>query len=246
MVTRPRSDDVLVENSLVSGCMERRTALITGATRGLGLAIAEALAADYDLLIGGRDLATTQQIADGFGSARPFACDLSDPAATEQAVAQLDSVDIVVHSAGVTNRDRVEDLTAQEWFRVLNVNLVGVAELTRLLLPRLRANHGHVITINGGLGLHSGAGWAVYAASKFGLRAFTDALREEERGAIKVTSIHPGRIDTEMQRQIYQADGRAYHPSDHLAPVSVARAVKYALEAGDEAMVEMLQIRPLG
>ncbi|MBK8445896.1 MAG: SDR family oxidoreductase [Micropruina sp.] len=224
--------------------MERRTALITGATRGLGLAIAQTLAPDYDLLIGGRNLATIEQVADSFPSARPFACDLSDPATMPRAVAQLDVLDIVVHSAGVTNRDRVENLTSQEWSRVLNLNLIAVAELTRLLLPRLRASHGHVITINGGLGLHSGAGWSAYAASKFGLRAFSDALREEERGNLKVTSIHPGRIDTDMQRQIYESDGRAYHPADHLAPATVARAVKYALEAGDEAMVEMLQIRP--
>ena len=59
-----------------------------------------------------------------------------------------------------------------------------------------------MVTINGGLGLHSGPGWAAYSASKFGLRAFTDALREEERGMLKVTSIHPGRIDTDMQRTI--------------------------------------------
>lgn len=229
---------------IVSGGMERRTVLITGATRGLGLAIAEVLAADYDLLIGGRDLEITQRVADSFPSARPFACDLSDPEATRHAASQLTWLDVVVHSAGVTNRDRVEHLTAEEWFRVLNVNLVGVAELTRLLLPQLRASNGHVVTINGGLGLHSGAGWAAYAASKFGLRAFTDALREEERGMIKVTSIHPGRIDTEMQQQIYEADGRGYDPADHLTPNSVARAVKYALEAGDEAVVEMLQIRP--
>lgn len=224
--------------------MERRTALITGATRGLGLTIAETLAPDYNLLIGGRDLVATQRVADTLPSARPFACDLSDPGAIEQAVEQLDALDIVVHSAGVTNRDLIEDLTAERWFRVLNLNLVAVAELTRMLLPQLRLRHGHVVTINGGLGLHSGAGWSVYAASKFGLRAFSDALREEERGKLKVTSIHPGRIDTEMQREIYLAEGREYDPVDHLAPASVAKAVKYVLEAGDEAMVEMLQIRP--
>ena len=224
--------------------MERRTVLITGATRGLGHAIAKSLAPDYNLLIGGRDADTTQRVAATFPVARPFICDLADPASVTEAVARLGPLDVVVHSAGVTNRDRIEDLTANEWSRVLHLNLIAVAELTRLLLPRLRAQRGHVVTINGGLGLHSGPGWAAYSASKFGLRAFTDALREEERGMLKVTSIHPGRIDTDMQRTIYELDGRTYHPSDHLAPHSVARAVKYALEAGDEAMVEVLQIRP--
>lgn len=226
------------------GAMERRTALITGATRGLGLAIAQQLAPDYNLLIGGRDPKSTGDVAASFPSAKPFACDLSDTDAVAAAVAELDAIDVVVHSAGVAPFERIENLTADEWFRVLNLNLVGVAELTRGLLPLLRASHGHVVMINAGLGLHTSPGWATYSASKYGLRAFTDALREEERGNIKVTSIHPGRIDTEMQEAIYKAMDRPYVPTDHLAASTVAKAVKYVLEAGDEAMVEMLQIRP--
>lgn len=224
--------------------MERRTALITGATRGLGLAIAEILAPDYDLLIGGRDPSVTANVAATFPSARPFACDLSDLTAVEAAVNGIGSVDVVIHSAGVAPFERIDTLSGDEWFRVLNLNLVGVAELTRLLLPSLREAHGHIVMINAGLGLHTSPGWATYSASKFGLRAFTDALREEERGKVKVTSIHPGRIDTEMQRKIYVDMGRPYNPADHLAPETVAKAVRYVLDAGPEAMVEMLQIRP--
>ncbi|WP_036920468.1 SDR family oxidoreductase [Propionicicella superfundia] len=224
--------------------MERRTALITGATRGLGLAIADQLSPDYDLLLGGRDPAVTEGIASGFPSARGFACDLSDLESLPSAVAGIEKLDVLVHSAGVAPHERVEELTPQEWSRVLTLNLMAAAELTRLLLPRLRASHGHVVFINAGLGLHTGTGWATYSASKFGLRAFADALREEERGHVKVTSIHPGRIDTDMQRAIYEAMDRPYNASDHLAPATVARAVHYVLDAGPEAMVEMLQIRP--
>ena len=84
--------------------------------------------------------------------------------------------------------------------------MVAVAELTRLLLPALRAANGHVVLINSGAGLRANAGWGAYAASKFALRAFGDALRLEEP-ALRVTSIHPGRIDTDMQRDIIR--GRA-------------------------------------
>lgn len=224
--------------------MERRVALITGATRGVGLAIAEALAPDYDLLIGGRDPRKLEEVAARFPSAQGFACDLNDLEHLPQAIAQIDHLDVLVHSAGVATVRPIADMTTAEWLRITNVNLIAVAELTRLLLPKLRASHGHVVMINAGLGLHSGPGWAAYSASKFGLRAFTDALRKEERGQVKVTSIHPGRVDTEMQRQVYEAMGRPYNPQAHLSPATMGKAVKFAIEAGDEAMVEMLQIRP--
>ncbi len=224
--------------------MDRRVALITGATRGVGLAVAEALAPDYELLIGGRDPEITAQVSSRFPAARGFACDLGDLEQLPAAAAQIEHLDVLVHSAGLAPFQYIEDLSADQWQRVVNLNLIAVAELTRLLLPQLRAAHGHVVMINAGLGLHTGAGWAAYSASKFGLRAFTDALRKEEREKVKVTSIHPGRVDTEMQRRVYESMGRPYDPKAHLAPSSLGRAVKFVLEAGDEAMVEMLQIRP--
>lgn len=223
----------------------RPVALVTGASRGLGLAIARTLGERFHVLLGGRDPAGLTELAAGFASAAPFTADLTDVSATQAAVAGIERLDVLVHSAGTAPYLRIEEADVAQWRRVLELNLVGVAELTRLLLPALREANGHVVVINAGLGLHTGPGWALYSASKYGLRAFTDTLRMEERGRVKVTAIHPGRIDTQMQREIYAAQGRPYRPGAHLAPATVARAVAYVLDAGDEAMVESLQIRPV-
>ena len=85
----------------------------------------------------------------------------------------------------------------------------------------------------------------MYAASKFALRAYTDALREEERGRVRVTSIHPGRVATDMQEQMWTELGRPYVPEHHLRPESVAATVRVAVDASPEAMLEELQIRPV-
>ena len=218
--------------------------MITGGTRGLGLAIAQALAPEFELLIGGRDPARTAQAAARFPAARPFACDLGDPEAVAEAVAGVDRVNVVVHSAGVAPRKNIEEVSAAEWVQVLNLNLVSVAELTRLLLPKLRESHGHVVMINAGLGLHAAAGWAPYSASKFGLRSFADTLRAEERGRIKVTSIHPGRIDTDMQRDLVAYEGGEYAAGRFLTPQTVALFVAQAVNAPADADVHEVVLRP--
>ena len=73
----------------------------------------------------------------------------------------------------------------------------------------------------------------------------TDALREEERGKIRVSSVHPGRVDTDMQVEIQDAAGRPYRAEDHLRPESIAAAVRLALDASEDAMVEQVSVRPV-
>lgn len=227
---------------------ERPTVLVTGATRGLGRTICETLADDHHLLVGGRDAEATTALADSLPSATPFVADVTDPSALAGAVDTVigdGRLDAVVHNAGVIASGPVAELRTDRWREQFEVNLFSVVELTRLLLPALRRARGLVVTINSGAGFVSSAGNGSYAATKFALRAFTDALREEEREhGVRVSSIHPGRIDTDMQRQIQDHRGNMYDPSDHMTGASVAAAVRTAITLPEDAVVEMLSVRP--
>ncbi|MFC5996096.1 SDR family oxidoreductase [Pseudonocardia hispaniensis] len=225
----------------------RPLALITGASRGIGAAVARALAPRCDLLLGGRDVAALTELADRLPGARAWPVELTDPAAVAAATAGIDRLDVLVHCAGVGLLGTVAETDAQTWRRQFDVNVVAVAELTRLLLPALRAARGDVVLLNSGSGYTARAGWGSYAASKFALRAFADALRAEETAnGLRVTSVHPGRVDTDMQRAVVEQEGGTYEPSRYLRPESVAAAVLLAVTAPHDAMLTEVSLRPTG
>lgn len=222
---------------------ETPIALVTGASRGIGAAVAHALEPSYRVLLGGRDAEALAKRAEGLPGSRPWPVDLTDFDALRRATAGIDRLDVLVHCAGVAELGTVERSAPSVWRRNLEVNLVAVAELTRLLLPALRAARGHVVVINSGQGLGVREGWGPYAASKFAVRAFADVLRAEER-TIRVTSIFPGRTDTEMQQEVVAHEGKDYAPSEYLRPDSVAAAVLAAVSATSDAHFADLVIRP--
>lgn len=224
--------------------MERPVALITGGTRGIGRAIAEELSTTHHLLIGGRDATAVAATVAELPSAAPFVADLADEESTAAAATGIDRLDVLVHSAGTGGKRRVEDMTRAGWRDLMELNVIAVADLTRLLLPALHATNGLVVMINSGAGLHV-VGSPAYSASKYALRALADGLREDERGRLRVTSIYPGRVDTAMQRRAQTAAGRAYDPSEHLRPESVAKVVRTAVDATPEGMVEDIFLRPI-
>jgi len=218
-------------------------ALITGASKGIGAAIARALAPSHRLLLGGRDADALTALAGQLPDAEPLVAELTDPDAVADAVAGISSLDVLVHSAGVAPLGTVERASRADWQRNFDVNVLAVVELTRLLLPALRAASGDVVLINSGAGHNARPGWGPYAASKFALRAFGDALRGEEP-SLRVTSVHPGRTDTPMQQRIVAGEGREYRGADFLRPESVADAVLAAVTAADDAHVTEVSIRP--
>lgn len=238
---------------------DKPVALITGASRGIGLAIARELASTHELILGASSEDSLADVLAEFPGARPFIVELTDKDAIARAVADAGfgggegdaggagaRLDVLVHSAGVADGETVAETPWDVYERVFSVNVFAVAELTRLLLPALRAAGGQVVTINSGSGYFSGVGAAVYSGSKFALRAFSDALREEERGAVRVTSIHPGRVDTDMQMELQASYGNHdYDGSLYIRPESVAATVRLAVDATPEAMIENLAIRPV-
>ncbi|MET9145130.1 MULTISPECIES: SDR family oxidoreductase [unclassified Streptomyces] len=225
------------------------THVITGAGSGIGAALARRLhARGDDLVLHARDAGRAKELAAGFPGARTLVGDLADPDRLSWAFSHQslpDRVDSLLHVAGVVDLGPVGELTPRAWHHQLNVNLVAPAELTRHFLPQLRAARGHVVFVNSGAGLAAHADWAAYAASKHGLKALADALRQEEHGnGVRVTSVYPGRTASPMQVKVHRQEGREYDPARWIDPESVATSVLTALDLPRDAEVTDLTVRP--
>jgi NADP-dependent 3-hydroxy acid dehydrogenase YdfG len=218
------------------------TALITGAGGGLGAAIATALAPTHTLLLAGRPSTRLDAIAAKLG-APTWPLDLTDEASIEAGAEVLTELDVLVHNAGVSYPGRVDESTPEQWRHTMEVNVVGPVALTLALLPALRAAQGHVVFINSGAGINASAGMASYSASKFALRAFADSLRADEP-SLRVTSVHPGRFDSEMQRDLIAYEGRDYDPAAFMSAATVAEVVANAVATPADGHVHEVVIRP--
>jgi NADP-dependent 3-hydroxy acid dehydrogenase YdfG len=218
------------------------TAMITGAAGGLGSAIATALAPTHTLFLAGRPSDRLDVLAAEFG-ATTWPIDLADTDAIPAVVEPIVELDVLIHNAGVAYPGRVAESTVDEWQATMGVNVVGAVALTLALLPALRTAGGHVVFINSGAGINASPGLASYSASKFALRGFADSLRTDEP-SLRVTSVHPGRIATEMQEELVAYEGRDYDPSQFLSPKSVAQVVADAVNAPRDAHIYEVIVRP--
>jgi NADP-dependent 3-hydroxy acid dehydrogenase YdfG len=224
---------------------DRPLALVTGASGGIGAAIARALGPTHRVLLGGRDRNALDELAASLPDARPFPVDLTDPESLRAATEDIESLDVLVHSAGVVTIAPLHETPVEVWRQTIEVNVIAVAELTRLLLPALRAAAGRVVLINSGAGKRANPNWGAYVVSKFALRGYAEALRvEEEANGVQVTTIYPGRTGTEMQRQVRAAEGGDYDPDAYLRPETVADAVVFALRTPQDGRLTELTLRP--
>ena len=221
----------------------RPVTLITGAVGGIGSALARALAPAHDLILSGRDDARLEALcAELHATALPL--DLTRPETFTDAVAGLGRVTNVVHNAGVVELSAVAEQGHAVWTHTLAVNTVAPAELTRVLLPRIRQERGTMIFVNSGAGLHANAGWASYAASKFALRALADALHDEEAPhGVRVGTVYPSRTATPMQQLVRSQEGGAYEPGAYIEPASVAATIAFMLDAPRDAVLTEVTMR---
>jgi NADP-dependent 3-hydroxy acid dehydrogenase YdfG len=218
------------------------TAMITGASGGLGSALATALAPTHTLFLAGRPSSRLDEVAAEFG-ATTWPIDLADVSGLSAVVEPIVELDVLIHNAGVAYPGRVAETSVDEWQSTMQVNFIGAVALTLELLPALRAVGGHVVFINSGSGINASPGLASYSASKFALRAFADSLRNDEP-SLRVTSVHPGRIATVMQEGLVAYEGREYDPSQFLAPETVAQVVADAINAPRDAHIHEVIVRP--
>ncbi len=207
--------------------------LLTGGTRGIGAAVLDRLVRDghevWGLVRPGR--------AAPPGLAGTLVADLADPAALRADLAQallapaaapLAELDGIVHSAGVARSGLLSEATAADWTEQYATNVTAVAELTQVFLPALRARHGTVVVVNSGGGLRARSPRAPYAATKHALKAWADAIREEEP-LIRVSTVYPGRTDTDMQRELVDAEHGTYAAAEYLTADTVAAVITAAL-----------------
>lgn len=227
-----------------------KLALITGGSRGIGLAIAKAFAgAGYNVIITSRDDARLKQAVDeakgSAGSVKGLNCHVSDPSSVQKLFDEIrqrhGSIDVLVNNAGVAHELlTVEKLPLETWKEVIDTNLTGTFLVTQAALPLMNA--GSTIVNNLSVAaLQPFAGMSAYNASKFGALGFTKALREELRKhGIRVLALIPGATDTEMWQQFWPEAPRA----KMISPGTVAEAVLHAVSAPREATIEEIHIGP--
>lgn len=229
-----------------------RTALVTGASRGIGAAIATRLGeAGARVALVARTRKALDELAaqlgnDSFG----VECDVSDPASIDRAIATVrdrfgEAPDIVVLNAGVFVIRTIEDTSLEEFNFVVDTNLKGSFAFTRAFLSEMRQRgSGNIVTIGSIADRHIFAGNAAYSASKFAARAVHEVLRAETRGGgIRATLISPAAVDTDIWDPIqYLGTDDQPDRSTMLPASSVAEAVLFAVTQPPSVNVDELRL----
>jgi NADP-dependent 3-hydroxy acid dehydrogenase YdfG len=232
-----------------------QTALVTGASSGIGRAIALGLAAEgATLCLVGRRAGPLAAVAELAGATAPrvvsYHADLDRDRDLEELATSVardcGTVDVLVHAAGIYAPGPVAAGGVAALDGQYRTNVRAPFALTGALLPLLRPDRGQVVFVNSTAGRRAAAGVGAYAATKHAVRALADALREEVNGrGVRVLSVFVGRTATPMQEAIHRAEGRPYRAERLLQPEDVAGVVLHALALPRTAEVTELTIRPL-
>jgi 3-oxoacyl-[acyl-carrier protein] reductase len=225
------------------------SALVTGAGRGIGRAIALALAREgARLTVVSRTASELDSLIDEVETVGArgvaFAGDLRDGSACEGAVKTavdcFGGLQILVNNAGVGSAGNVAETTDEAWGTVIGTNLTAVFRLTRAALPHLARHGGHVVMVSSLAGSNPIAGMAAYCASKAALDHFSACLMLEVRhSGVKVTTVAPGSVDT-----TFGSGSRASDASWMLTPEDVAQTVVHLLKMRDGAHASRVEMRP--
>jgi NADP-dependent 3-hydroxy acid dehydrogenase YdfG len=244
---------------MTEATLQGKVALVTGASSGIGEATAVQLAeAGAMVVIAARRtdrLAALEQKLTAQGAkVLSLALDVTDEqackAAVQRTVDQFGSLDILVNNAGLMLLGRIEGADTTDWTRMVNTNLLGLMFMTHAALPHLLAARGTVVQMSSVAGRTARAGSGVYNATKWGVGAFSESLRQEvtARG-VRVVLIEPGMVDTELREHITDQAAKAAveqraSETRQLQAADIARAVHYAVTQPEHVAVNEILIRP--
>jgi NADP-dependent 3-hydroxy acid dehydrogenase YdfG len=230
-----------------------RTAVVTGASSGIGAATASRLAADgFDVVVGARRMDRLEALATSIGG-RAVQLDVTDPGSVTAFAAALDRVDVLVNNAGgAFDAAAVADADLESWGRAYDVNVLGTVRVTKALLPALRASGaGDVVFMGSTAGLVSYEGGASYTAAKHGVHTLAETLRLELNGEpVRVMEIAPGMVRTEefsanRLGSTEAADAVYRGVREPLVADDIADCVAWVVTRPHHVNVDLLVVRPL-
>lgn len=229
-----------------------RTAVVTGASSGIGAATAAALArAGFRVVVGARRMDRLQAVAEEIGGTA-IHLDVTDPASVEEFVDGVpEPLHLLVNNAGgALGLDPVEEARDDRWRTMFETNVLGTVRLTRALLPALVASgDGHVVNVGSTAGFEVYPGGAGYTAAKHGVRALTGTLRLELLGRpVRVTEVAPGLVETEFSMVRFAGDSeradRVYEGMTPLTAADVADAIAWAATRPSHVDIDRIVMRP--
>ena len=231
--------------------LEDKTAVVTGASSGIGAATAHALAeAGARVSVGARRVEELPD-RDGFYA---FDLDITDREScerfVERAVADLGGIDVLVNNAGLgLGRDPFWDSADEDEATVIETNVLGLLRMTRLCIPHIR-DGGHIVNIGSVAGRQPYENAAVYITSKFAVRGFTYALREDLLGRpIHLTTVDPGLVETNFSKVRFRGDEdrarKVYEGVEALTPADIAECVLFAVTRPDHVNIDELVVKAL-
>jgi NADP-dependent 3-hydroxy acid dehydrogenase YdfG len=228
-----------------------RTAIVTGASSGIGAATARSLAsAGFDVVAAARRVERCEELASEIGG-RAVRLDVTDPDSVAQLADAVSDAGVLVNSAGgALGLEPVADADEEKWTRMYETNVIGVMRVTKALLPALeRSGDAHVVVVGSVAGVEVYPGGGGYTAAKHAANAVTRTLRLELLGKpIRVTEIAPGLVETEFSLVRFEGDeaqaARVYEGTTPLTAEDVADAIAYVVTRPPHVDVDYLSIKP--
>jgi NADP-dependent 3-hydroxy acid dehydrogenase YdfG len=228
-----------------------KTAVITGASSGIGAATARALAGEgYRTVLAARRLDRLEALAAEIGG-EAIVLDVADPGSVAALATRVEACDVLVNNAGgALGLDPVAEADEEQWLRMYEANVMGTMRMTRALLPRLlESGDGHVVTVTSIAAIETYRGGAGYNAAKHAQRAMLRVLRLELLGQpVRFTEIAPGMVETEFSLVRFGGDEeaarRVYAGMQPLSAEDVAECIRWALAQPSHVNVDEIVVRP--